>query len=91
MNDELRSLETPEKFFSEWAYAHSVTPSILSEQTGFSYQHCWGLLSGSKKITLCTLSVLLVTFGEAGPAIELAKTMRPQWLQKRLRKMEIGE
>lgn len=83
--------QSPKKFLSEWARKNSITPVILSERTGLSYQHCWGLLAGPTKITLYTLAVLLVTYGEAGPAIALAKMMRSQWLQKRLEQMESNQ
>lgn len=83
--------DSTKTFLQQWAQENSVSPSTLSERTGLSYQHCWGLLSGSHPLTFYTLAILLVSLGESGPAVELAKAMRPQWLQKRLEQMEVDK
>ena len=81
--DEARSI------FSEWAAEQKMSPANLARKTGMSYQHSWALLAGKQKITFHTLAVMLIAFGIEGPAISMASTMRQQWLNSRLSKMEL--
>lgn len=75
--------------FRKWAAEQKISPANLARKTGMSYQHSWALLAGKQKVTFHTLAVLLIAFGSEGPAISMAKTMRQQWLNSRLSKMDL--
>ena len=67
---------SPKEILRRWAKKNGITPAALAEQSRFTYNHAWKILSGGYPITLETLGRLLLVYGQDGPALEMAEAMR---------------
>ncbi|MBX3005978.1 MAG: hypothetical protein KF821_09170 [Anaerolineales bacterium] len=48
-----------------WADMAGITPTAFAEATGYKYQHAWGLLRGSRRVTDHTVGRIFAVYGAA--------------------------
>lgn len=56
-------MTTPEKDYKQilqtWAEKHDISPTALMRYTGYSYQHAWDLLRGTREVNEGTIGRIL--------------------------------
>lgn len=58
----------------EWAEGAGITPATFAEATGYKYQHAWGLLRGSRKVTDHTVGRIFAVYG-AEAAVPISQAL----------------
>ena len=64
-NPTVTRFEPPDmtKAFRVWCKTHGVTPSRLAKETGWSYTHSWGLISGRLTFGYHSFGLFLCAYG----------------------------
>lgn len=56
-------METPridyKQILQTWADVHQITPAKLQRLTGYSYQHAWDMLAGTREVTVEAIGRIL--------------------------------
>lgn len=67
---------TTNKILKAWADAFQKTPSVFNAEMGYASDQGYKLLAGERRVTFETVGRLLVVYGAAGPAAQIAEVMR---------------
>ena len=74
----MKQVPTPKQALRTWAKKNDIYPAKLAHDCCFTPAHAWEILKGDRDITYETLGRLLIAYGVAGPAPEIASAMRQE-------------
>lgn len=68
------------KALQAWAERHSITPAVLAQDLGYTYNHAFQILRGSSKVSDETMGKLTLTYGAEAAAeiLGLAEQYKPK-------------